>query len=80
MTKREAMAVEVLRAGGYFRKALERSWQGGEKFVTRLRTANGQVVKGVGASTRIAMEKAGMLVRRECARSSVWPEEWSLKA
>lgn len=75
MTK-TAKALETLKAGGYFRKALERSYQGGEKFATRLYAANGDVVKGVGAVTFYAMLDAKSLRSRECIRSSAYAEEW----
>lgn len=78
MTKREATAVEVLKAGGFFRKALERTYMG-EKFVTRLRTATGGVVKGVGFATFAKFEEEGKLIRRECAPTSAWGREYVLK-
>jgi hypothetical protein len=80
MATREAKAIEVLKAGGCFRYALERNFRGHEKFVMRLRTAGGAVVKGIGYATQRAFLEAGMLVRRECARSSTWPQEWVLAA
>lgn len=75
---REELAVAVLREGGYFRKALE-TVRFREKFVTRLRAANGVVVKGVGFATFAKLEEAGMLERRECSKSSAWPTEWVMK-
>jgi hypothetical protein len=81
MEKRMARMVEgavaVLRAGGYWRKALENGWHG-EKFKTRLRDAAGRAVKGYGFKCHDVMVEAGMLARRECAPSSVWPQEWVL--
>jgi hypothetical protein len=44
MSKRNEKAIEVLKAGGFFRKMLERSYMGGEKFVTRLIAADRSVV------------------------------------
>jgi hypothetical protein len=78
MTKREEAALEVLRSGGYFRKQLETTYRGHEQFVVRLRSANGAVVSGVGAATLHQLEAAGLLRSRECASSSVWPQEWAL--
>lgn len=72
-------ALEVLAAGGYFRKQLETQYRGGEKFVTRLRYASGTIVKGVGIKTFFELESAGKLQWRECASSSVWPSEWVLR-
>ena len=40
------IAIETLHNGGYFRKALESSYRGGEKFCMRLRDAHGHVVRG----------------------------------
>jgi hypothetical protein len=79
LSGRAERAVEVLKAGGYFREALETHWNGGEKFRTRLRTASGAVVKGFGFAVKAELESAGMLVSRECAASSTWPHEWILK-
>lgn len=76
MSKRTETAIEVLKSGGYFRYALERSYQGGEKFKMRLRTANGSVVKGVGYQSKAELESK--LVSRPCASSSTWPQEWVL--
>jgi hypothetical protein len=76
MSKRTETAIEVLKSGGYFRYALERSYQGGEKFKMRLRAANGAVVKGVGYQTKTELETR--LTRRACAPSSTWPQEWAL--
>lgn len=78
MSKRSELALEVLASGGYFRKALESSYRGGEKFETRLRTSSGSVVAGVGYKTWLELSKAGRLASRACARSSTWPEEWVL--
>lgn len=75
MTKTEK-ALEVLKAGGYFRKALETQYRGGEKFEMRLRNAQGEVVKGFGYATFYALEKS--LKNRACQSSSVWPQEWEL--
>ncbi len=79
LSGRAAQAVEVLRAGGCFRYALERAWQGGEKFKMRLRAPGGAIVKGVGYAAKRELEEAGMLASRYCAPSSVWPQEWILR-
>lgn len=70
-------AIQTLVAGGYFRKQLETQWKGGEKFVTRLRDRAGHVVKGVGIKTFFELQDAGKLQHRDCASSSVWPQEWA---
>lgn len=61
MNKRTAAALETLRNGGYFYKALERNYNGHMKFVTRLRTSTGAVVKGVGVVTRDDLALQGLL-------------------
>ena len=78
MGKRELLALEVLSAGGYFRKQLERQYHGREQFQYRLREASGAIVKGVGFQTWYALDQAGLLQWRQCERSTVWPEEWIL--
>jgi len=80
MTSRTETALQVLAAGGYFRKQLENHYHGGEKFKLRLRNVDGSVVKGIGSKTFYELQDAGKLVKRPCATSSVWPEEWTLKA
>lgn len=80
LSARAEKALEVLKAGGYFREALERAFRGGEKFVVRLRAKNGAVVPGFGYACRAELEKAGLIEWRECARSSCWPREHALKA
>ena len=77
--KRATAAVEILKAGGYWRKALESSFIGGEKFETRLRYANGGIVSGFGFKTFTEMESAGMLQSREVPKSTVYAQEWALR-
>lgn len=74
MNKREQQAIEVLKSGGYFRRALATQWRGGEKFETHLYAANGLKVPGIGYQTKVNLES--MLRSRECARSTVWTTEW----
>lgn len=83
LTKRAQSAVEILRNGGFFRKALESQYKGGEKFKTRLYAAGSTpwprfAVKGFGYQTWQELLGAGILQSRPCSPSSVWPEEWSL--
>lgn len=78
MGKREATAVEVLKAGGFFRKALESTYMG-EKFVTRLKTATGGTVSGVGAATFQKLWAEGKLASRPCSKSSTFPSEYAWK-
>lgn len=73
---RTETATAVLAQGGYFRKQLEIKYMGREQFVTRLRDANGQIVRGVGFKTWAELQDSGKLRSRSCAPSSCWPEEW----
>lgn len=77
-TKRDQLALDTLKTGGYFRKALEAGFQGREQFETRLRSKDGKVVKGVGFKTWMKFEDSGMLKLRPCHSGSTWPTEWSL--
>lgn len=77
MTGRAKRALEVLRAGGFFRRALERGWHG-EKFAVRLYSSAGRRVEGVGHAAHRELADAGMLTTRPCPRSSTWPTEWVL--
>jgi recombinational DNA repair protein RecT len=80
LSKRAAKALEVLEAGGKFRKQLETQYRGGEKFEMRLKNAQGQVVKGIGYQTFCELVDARKLtyVHPHDAVSSVWPQEWVL--
>ena len=75
MKTRTVKAIEVLKAGGYFREQLETQYRGGEKFTVRLRDAAGKVVAGFGYATRAELIAAGLIISRACARSSLWPTE-----
>jgi hypothetical protein len=75
---RVQIALKVLEAGGYFRSQLEGQYRGSEKFVYRLRRADGSVVPGIGFKTWEYLGRVGKLTRRECAKSTVWPTEWKL--
>lgn len=72
-------AKAILAAGGYWRKALESSYRGGEQFQIRLRNERHFVVKGFGFATHKQMLEADLLASRVTAPSSLWPEEWVLK-
>lgn len=77
--KRATEALAIMQEGGYWRKALETSFIGGEKFETRLRYANGGIATGVGFKTFTEMQDAGLLQRREVPKSTVYAEEWGLR-
>ena len=78
LNKREELALYTLKAGGYFRKALESGWQGREQFVMHLRDANGRVVKGVGYATWSKFNDMLVLKLRPAVLGSTWPTEWNL--
>jgi hypothetical protein len=80
LSARAEKAVEILKAGGYFRKQLETQYRGGEKFQMRLRDAQHQIVKGFGFQTYFELTDAQMLQWRECVRSSAYPEEYVIRA
>jgi hypothetical protein len=79
MKAKATKALDILKAGGYWRKQLETQWRGGEKFVTRLRDANGRIVPGFGIKTFFEHQDAGVIQSRDCPSSSVWPQEWQLR-
>lgn len=80
LSARAARALEVLRAGGRFRYALEAGYRGREKFRMRLLDARRAVVVGIGYQAKVELEQAGLLQWEACARSSAWPQEWVLRA
>jgi hypothetical protein len=79
MTRKDK-ALEVLRNGGYFRKALETQYRGSEKLVTRLRDKGGNVVGGIGYKTWAELYDAGLLSWRQAPKSTTWPSEYVLSA
>ena len=79
LSKRANDAIEIMKQGGYFRKALETNrYTMREQFETRLYDANRNRIRGIGIKTKFELEDAGMLKRRDCLSSSTWPEEWIL--
>lgn len=81
LSPRAEKALEILRAGGRFRYALERAWGGGEKFRMRLISAEYSVVPGIGYATKAELEGAGLLQPKRPldAGGSCWPQEWVLR-
>ena len=79
MSPRTQKAIEVLKQGGCFRRALETQYRGNEQFEYRLRDKSGQVVKGFGFATFHELETSGMLPYRACPSSTVYPTEYVLK-
>ena len=61
MNKRTQLALETLRNGGYFKRALEANFRGHMKFVTRLYESRGFVVTGCGAATLDVVKKLGLV-------------------
>jgi hypothetical protein len=80
ISARARKALEILKAGGYFRTQLETKYYPvrREQFVTRLRYENGSIASGFGFQTY--QELLPQLQRRDCVVTSVWPEEYKLKA
>lgn len=78
LSSRAQKAIQVMRTGGYFRRALEPYYKGGEKFKTWLYNANRTRHPGVGYQTWQELIGYGIIASRYCAPSSTWPEEWSL--
>ena len=73
-------ALEVLQAGGFFRKQLHTQYRGGEKFETHLHNAGHGLESGIGYKTFKELEHAGLLQRStDIPRSTVWREEWTLR-
>ena len=73
-------ALQVLQAGGKFRKQLESGFRGREQFQTRLFAADGFRIGGIGFKTFLELRDANFLIsiRPYDSRSSAWPEEWIL--
>jgi hypothetical protein len=80
LSVRAQKALEVLRAGGKFRYALESGFRGREQFKMRLRGPRGEVIGGIGYQTKVELEAVGLIVYQHPhdARSSAWPQEWVL--
>ena len=81
LSARAQRALEVLRAGGKFRYALESGYRGREQFRMRLRGPRGEVVPGIGYQAKVELEAAGLIQYQHPhdARSSAWPQEWVLR-
>lgn len=75
--RRAERALEVLKAGGYFRYALERGWHGGEKFRWHLHAKGGAVIKGHGHKTAHELMH---LMARNFEVGTGFAEYWELKA
>ena len=80
LSARARRALAVLRAGGFFRHALEtNSYTRREQFQTRLYGSDRKIVRGVGIKTRFELEDAGLLTTRPCPSSSTWPTEYVVR-
>ena len=73
MNKKVEKALEVLKAGGYFKYALEKGWHGGEVFKWHLYNANHHIVKGYGHAAAHALMH--LMVREPGA---AFAEYWKL--
>ena len=74
----EAKAMTVLANGGYFRKALERSYFGSEKFATHLYDRAGRRVAGFGPAAR--RELSAVLTDSVLEGYSTHGERWFMDA
>ena len=77
LSKRARACETLMRKGAYWRRALERSYHGGEQFKYRL-TLAGRIVPSFGFKTWAELEDAGKLKHKDCLSSSTWPTEWAL--
>ena len=68
--------VEVCKAGGFARYALETQWRGGEKFETRVFDSQRQRVAGLGYKAVHDAIALGFLESRPVPRGSTWAQEW----
>lgn len=73
---RARRVVEVCKAGGFVRYALEKSYVGGEKFVTRVFDSAGSVVPGLGYKAAADAIAVGALKARPVLASSTYPSEF----
>jgi hypothetical protein len=73
---RAKRVIEVCKAGGFVRNALERSYMGGEKFVTRVYDGSGCVVSGLGEKAARDAISVGALKARSVMPSSAYPSEF----
>lgn len=76
LSAKALQVVEICKAGGYVRYALENVWGGREQFVTRVYDAAGFVVKGLGYKAAHDAIAKGLLKSRPCPKSTLWPQEW----
>ncbi len=76
LTAKVQAVIDVCRAGGRVRYALENVWGGREQFTTRVLAADGSVVKGLGYRAAHDAIALGYLVSRPVPRSTVWAQEW----
>lgn len=73
---RAQRVLDVCKAGGRIRYALESGYRGREQFQFRVLDANRQVVKGLGYKAAQACIVRGLVKSAECAKSSAYPSEW----
>ena len=73
---RAQRVLDVCKAGGKVRYALESSYRGGEKFQTRVYDASGFVVPGLGYKSAAACIARGLLKSSPCSSSSAYASEY----
>lgn len=77
---RSRRVVEVCKAGGFVRYALESGRGGREQFRARVFDASRRVVPGLGYRAAHDAIALGHLESRPVPRSSCWAQEWVFKA
>lgn len=77
LSAKAAQVVEICKAGGFARYALETGYGGRVQFATRVYDANGSVVKGLGYKAVHDAIALGLIKSRPCPKSTTWPQEWA---
>ena len=78
LSKKALQVIEICKAGGFVRYALERNVFGKEQFVTRVYGADGKVIKGLAYKSAYQAIAKGILKSRDCVKSTAYAQEWSI--
>ena len=76
LNARAKRVIEVCKAGGFVKYALEKTFGGGEKFVTRVYDASYAIVPGLGYRAAYDAIAVGALKSRPTFKSSAWASEY----
>lgn len=76
---RSKRVIDVCKAGGFVRYALESGYGGREKFRARVYDASHMVVPGLGYHAAHDAIALGYLESRPVPRGSCWAQEWVIK-